>query len=345
MSLNFTRGTKDTTARAGEDLELTFANAHRQEEAASSDPLGILMRVLAALLILAASGVVVNYMLESVTIGYCTAGRNTNPTLEAMRARRLAVEVCSAENPALLPDGTPCPLPALPGLPRPDSCTLCPVHATCSQFRVEACDTGHLLKQHPLLFFLPARAESRALGSIGLLPRCIEDPERKLKIGALGRRVELELGAMRGRRTCAQRQPSPFSANKGGEARRWGVDIESLAGLMREKTKRLKNSETMLVNFHRDYQDAIQQLSEWGGIIIEKDARSRKRYIALKVPHFSWDCAISVRVRQWEQWQCIVFWLVLALLGGSSAPLWLVRGGCGAAWRLIRSTLQHFVVA
>ncbi|KAJ7887961.1 inner nuclear membrane protein MAN1 [Mycena leptocephala] len=274
----------------------------------------ILMRVLIVLLAFSALGVLVNYMLESAAIGYCAAGRNTNPTLEALQARRLAVEICNAENRALLPDGTPCPLPALPGVPRPDSCTPCPAHATCSQFHLEACDTGFLLKSHPLLFFLPAPAGSRALRSVGLLPRCVVDPQRKLKIGALGRRMEKELGATRGRRKCAQRQPSPFPAKEGGEARRWGVDVESLAGLMREKIKRLKDSENMLANFQREYEEAIQQLSEWSEIVVEKDARSRKRYIALKAPYFSWDCAISVKVREWEQWQRNMFWLVALFL-------------------------------
>ncbi|KAJ7913997.1 hypothetical protein B0H13DRAFT_2003435, partial [Mycena leptocephala] len=194
-------------------------------------------------------------------IGYCAAGRNTNPTLEALQERQLAVEICNAENRAPLPDGTPCPLPAVPGLPRSDSCTPCPAHATCSQFHLEACDTGFLLKSHPLLFFSPAPAGSRTLRSVWLLPRCVVDPQTKLKIGALGRRMENELGC-----------------------NAWAAQ------------------ENMLANFQREYEEAIQQLSD------------RKRYIALKAPYFSWDCAISVKVRKWEQWQRNVFWLVALFL-------------------------------
>ncbi|KAF7338325.1 Inner nuclear membrane protein SRC1 [Mycena venus] len=289
---------------------------------------GVLIRVLMALLALATSGVVVNYKLESAPIGYCAAGRDTNPTLDALRARRVAVEACNAENHTLLPDGTPCPLPALPGVPHPDACTPCPAHATCSQFRVEKCDTGYLLKSHPLLFFLPPPAGSKphsgdtvdtmwqvignvtdglpGFGSVGLPPRCVEDPERKLRIGALGRAVELELGAMHGRRKCAPRPPSLY-ANEGGEARRWGDDIDTLKNLMRQKATPMKNREKLLANFEHDYQEAIQQLSEWGGIIIEEDARSGKRYIAVKEPHLSWDCAIRIKLRNtWKQWQATV---------------------------------------
>jgi hypothetical protein len=225
---------------------------------------GILVRVLMALLGLAASGVVANYKIESAPIGYCAAGRDTNPTLEALRARRLAVEACNANNETLLADGTPCPLPALPGVPHPDACTPCPSHAKCSQFRVEACDKGYLLKPHPLLFFLPppGTAESKpgngadlvwrvvanatdglpGLGSVGLPPRCVEDPQRKLRIGALGRGVEKELGMMRGGRECASRPQSLYPANEGGEARQWGTDTQDLAERMRKRAKKLKDS-------------------------------------------------------------------------------------------------------
>ncbi|KAF8212275.1 Man1-Src1p-C-terminal domain-containing protein [Mycena galopus ATCC 62051] len=296
---------------------------------------GLVMRGLVALLALVGSGVVFNYKLESAPIGYCAAGRDTNPTLEALRGRRLEIERCNAENNTLLPDGTPCPLLPLPGLPQPDACTPCPAHATCSQFRVEACEPGYLLKPPALLFFLPPPAPESALwravgnvtdglpglGSVGLPPRCVEDPQRKLRIGALGRGVELELGAIRGRRKCASaRGPHAFPANEGGEARQWGVDMESLAGLMRERAKQIKDKareERVLASFAHDYEEAIQQLSEWGGVVIGEDVLSGKRYIALKTPHLTWDCEIKVRSRDiWEQWRSTVFGIALLILSG-----------------------------
>ncbi|KAJ7905452.1 Man1-Src1p-C-terminal domain-containing protein [Mycena olivaceomarginata] len=306
---------------------------------------GILVRVLMVLLGVAASGVVANYKIESAPIGYCAAGRDTNPTLEALRARRLAVEACNANNETLLADGTPCPLPALPGVPHPDACTPCPSHAKCSQFRVEACDKGYLLKPHPLLFFLPppGTAESKpgnsaelawhvvanatdglpGLGSIGLPPRCVEDPQRKLRIGALGRGVEKELGMMRGGRECASRPQSLYPANEGGEARQWGTDTQDLAERMRKRAKKLKDSDRILASFEHDFDEAIQQLSEWGGIIIGEDARSNKRYYALKTPHLTWDCAIKIHIREiWEQWRSTVF----AIIG-------LVMSGFYGSWR------------
>ncbi|KAJ7273673.1 Man1-Src1p-C-terminal domain-containing protein [Mycena haematopus] len=322
----------------------------------------ILMRLVIALLALATSGVVINYKLESAPIGYCAAGRDTNPTLEALRARRLEVEACNAENRTLLADGTLCPPPALPGLPQPDTCTPCPAHARCSQFRVEACEPGYLLKPHPLLFFLPppgsgADAAWRAvgnatdglpgLGSVGLPPRCVEDPQRKLRIGALGRTVEKELGAVRGRRLCASaRGPRAFPANEGGEARQWGMDTDSLAELMRERAKQLKDrarQERMLASFAHDYDEAIQQLSEWGGVVIGEDVHSGKRYIALKTPLLTWDCAVKVQVRGiWEQWRSTVFGIVLLIVSGFSATRRRAQGKveAGRVAELVQTALD-----
>jgi hypothetical protein len=215
--------------------------AVRQPPAEKIGTMGILMRIVLALLSLAASGVVVNYKLDSAQIGYCDAGRTTNPTLEALRAQRLAVETCNLENRTLLPDGTPCPLPALP-IPHADTCTPCPEHATCTQFSVVACDTGYLLRPHPLLFFLPTKSTPDAvwrvignatdglpgLGSVGLPPRCVEDPLRKQRIGSLGKSMEKELGEIRGRRLCSARNQSTFPEDEGGEARRWGEEVGHL---------------------------------------------------------------------------------------------------------------------
>lgn len=210
---------------------------------------GILLRIVLALISFATSGFMLNYKLQSAPIGYCDTGRQTNDALEALRARRLSVEACNRENRTLLPDGTPCPLPELP-IPHPDACTPCPEHGTCTQFSV-ACETGYLLRPHPLLFFLPAsgtpdamwRAIGNAtdglpgLGSVGLPPRCVEDPQRKRHIGALGKGVENELGQIRGRRVCAgSRGPGSFPDAEGGEARRWGEEEEHLAERMRTRT-------------------------------------------------------------------------------------------------------------
>ncbi|KAJ7046744.1 Man1-Src1p-C-terminal domain-containing protein [Mycena alexandri] len=290
---------------------------------------GILLRILSFLLMVASSGVVYQYKAESAPIGYCDAGTATNPTLEALRARRVAVEVCNRENQTLLPDGTPCPLPALP-IPHPDACTPCPERGTCTQFGV-VCDKGYLLQPHPLLFFLPAsnapdavwRAVANAtdglpgFGSVGLPPRCMEDPRRKLHIGKLGKSVEKDLGEMHGRRKCAGHAPSPFRDSEGGEARRWGDE----EGRLIEKFRPMKP----LPEYKDLFDEAIKELTEWGGLIIGEDVQ-RKRYLALKTPHLTWDCVLIVKSREiWAEWRATVYGFIALILGGVYARARRVR--------------------
>ncbi|KAJ7109339.1 Man1-Src1p-C-terminal domain-containing protein [Mycena epipterygia] len=298
----------------------------RQSPTEKVGAMSSLLRIVLVLLSLASSGVFVNYKFESSPIGYCDAGRTTNQALEALRAQRLTVEACNRENQTTLADGTPCPLPGLP-VPHPDACTPCPEHGTCTQFDV-TCEKGFLLRPHPLLFFLPAEGTPDAvwdvirnvtdgvpgLGSVGLPPRCVEDPQRKRHIGALGKAVEKELGAMHGRRVCAgSRGPGPIPDAKGGEARRWGVEVEELSERMRTRAPA-----KMLPGFADLFTEAIQQLSEWGGIIIGEDKSSGNRYVALKTPHLTWDCVVIVKSRAvWEEWRATVYGLIALILGGA----------------------------
>ena len=156
------------------------------------------------------------------------------------------------------------PLPLSP-FPHPDTCTPCPEHATCTQ-DVITCDTGYLLRSYPLLSFLPPPPQPResstlvplkissasdvvwkvisvtldglpGLGPVAFPPRCVEDPKRKRNIGALGRAVEAILGQERGKRLCAGGEVSKIVPNAdGGEARRWGIEMEKLKEALRRKT-------------------------------------------------------------------------------------------------------------
>ncbi|KAJ7156007.1 Man1-Src1p-C-terminal domain-containing protein [Mycena crocata] len=299
--------------------------ALRQPPAGEMSGMAVLSRLIFALLALAALSGVANYKIESAPIGYCDTGRSTNEALETIRAKRLAVEACNRENSTVMADGTLCPLPALP-LPRPDACMPCPEHGKCTQFSV-TCDTGFLRQPHPLLFFLPAektpdsvwRAIGNAtdglpwLGSIGLPPRCVEDPRRKAKIGALGKAMAAELGQTRGRRLCAgQRGPGPIPDAEGGEAKRWGEE----AGKLAEKMTAKHRAPIPAGEFKDLFDRAMAELSEWGGVDIQED-RSGNRYIALKTPHLTWDCMVIVKSRAvWEEWRATVYGLVALILGG-----------------------------
>jgi hypothetical protein len=256
-------------AEGGEMVAITSPRSHRR--VASS-----ILRLFYSILVLIFCGAVLNFKMESAPIGYCDRGSGTNNYLEELRGRRSAVEACNRENRTLLylpslsakseSDGasvTPCPLPPLLPLPHPDACTPCPDHATCSQYSV-VCDVGYLLRPHPLLSFLPASASAHNIslslsslptdllwkvlsmgldglpgfGSVALPPRCVEDPKRKRNIGALGKAIESLLGQERGRRLCAggKAVDEVVMDIEGGDAKKWGVELEKLRDVMKKKT-------------------------------------------------------------------------------------------------------------
>ncbi|KAF9451065.1 hypothetical protein P691DRAFT_808908 [Macrolepiota fuliginosa MF-IS2] len=279
-----------------------------------------------------------DYKTRSAAIGYCDAGSRTSRVLEEVKAHRLLAKECNRANRTTLyplgdttdrQDLTSCPLPSLIPLPEPESCTPCPEHASCSQFSV-TCDTGYLLHPNPLVFFLPTPPSSSNLsltsasspaefvwgtlfdslnglpgfGSVALPPRCWEDPNRKRHIGALGKAIEATLGKERGRRMCTSdtATQSHVKESDGGEARKWGVELLKLRETMRKKT-----SMNLLPAFEDTFNEAIQQLTQWGGIIIGEDSEGY-RYLAHKTPEFTWDCAVIIKAREaWAEWKSTVF--------------------------------------
>ena len=77
----------------------------------------------------------------------------------------------------------------------------------------------------------------------------------------------------------------------------------------------------MLHSFDDTFNEAIQQLTHWGGVIIGEDSEwvdwllfwlgkvtdlkhSGKRYVGHKTAHLTWDCVITVRLREiWGKWR------------------------------------------
>jgi hypothetical protein len=249
-----------------------------------SKPMPFFLRLLLALIALATSAAVVNFKTESASIGYCDTGSSTSSALEEAKAKWNAIEECNKENRTLLylsslsrhlpgmnggeaedENVAPCPPLPLSPLPHPATCTPCPDHATCAQHTV-TCNTGHLLRPHPLLFFLPAPPNSLqesslvplkfsspsdiiwkavsvamdglpGLGPVAFPPWCMEDPKRKRNIGALGKAVEAILGQERGKRLCAGEDGGwVIPDSEGGEARKWGVEVEKLKEALMRKT-------------------------------------------------------------------------------------------------------------
>ncbi|TFK76484.1 hypothetical protein BDN72DRAFT_785421 [Pluteus cervinus] len=304
----------------------------------------IWLRMLTLFIALTATTTVLNYKRESASIGFCNRGSNSNSALETLRSYRLAVDACNRENRTTLypigsdesPNGNlPCPPPHLP-LPQPDECTPCPGHGTCSQYSV-SCDNGYILRSHPLLFLLPAptfplngsassssnpsemvwRAISiladgmPGLGSVAFPPKCVEDPKRKRNIGVLGKAVEAMLGQERGRRICAGGKflDQVVDDRDGGEAKKWGVEVENLRDVMRKKT-----APHLLATFDDTFNEAIQQLIQWGGVVIGED-QDGNRFLAHKTPDLTWNCALTVKTREiWAEWRSTVIGIITVIL-------------------------------
>jgi hypothetical protein len=73
-------------------------------------------------------------------------------------------------------------------------------------------------------------------GPVAFPARCVEDPQRKKNIGALGKAVEALLGQERGLRVCAGDGLEVFANRDGGEAKNWGMEMGELREAMKKKT-------------------------------------------------------------------------------------------------------------
>ncbi|KAF9227964.1 hypothetical protein BS17DRAFT_774547 [Gyrodon lividus] len=293
-----------------------------------------LLTLLHAICLIVGSSIVVQYKSESAAIGFCDAGSNTNRALVEFQAHLSAIESCNWENRTLLElpselfdaitskDGTPCPPLSLIPLPHPSACTPCPEYASCTQHTV-TCSTGHLLRPHPILALLSPFGTAPSapvelvwnlisdatnglpgLGPVAFPPHCIEDPKRKRNIGALGKAIEALLGQERGKRVCAggpEDQPT-IRHNEGGEAKKWGLELEALRETMKQKT-----APHLLETFDDTFDEAIQQLVQWGSVVFGEDM-SGHRYLAHKTPNLTLNCQLTVKFRElWLRWRATVF--------------------------------------
>ncbi|RDX56861.1 hypothetical protein OH76DRAFT_1336428 [Lentinus brumalis] len=232
------------------------------------------------------------------------------------------------------PDGSTvelCPPPPLVPFVRPDECTPCPKHAVCTANSV-TCESGYILRPHPLLTPLPLPVLHKegglqsferplhkfdasdfphllysiissgfdglpSLGPVAAPPRCVEDPRRRRHIGALGKAIESMLANERGRRLCEGLNVGLPEGDEATEAQRWGMEVEKLREYIKEKT-----TPSMLSTLDDTFNEAVQQLVQWGGVFMGEDATG-KRFLAHKTPAMSWQCSVRVQARQsWSEW-------------------------------------------
>ena len=258
----------DSVLELAASREMAEHVTHVQHSLADPDRLNamqIFARGVIWLFILFAGYSAFQYKLESSAIGFCDAGSNSSRALRELLTKRLAIDECiekaahgssEVEQGAI---GVSCPLKPLVPLPHPKSCTPCPEHASCGQFEV-FCDSGYLIKPNILLSFIPVKPSSSelstkhapylaelffqtvsavtdgfpGLGSVGLPPRCAEDPQRRRNIGSLGKAIESSLAKERGRRVCYGNNLDDKISQE--DAMRWGVEVENLKEVFRKKT-------------------------------------------------------------------------------------------------------------
>ena len=295
---------------------VTHVQRHSLADSDRLNAMQIFARGIIWLLLLSTGYTAFQYKLESSAIGFCDTGSNTSRALRELLAKRLAIDECIGEtamNTSEVEQGTisdPCLLRPLVPLPHPKSCTPCPEHASCGQFEV-FCDSGYLIKPNILLSFIPVKASSSelstkhapyfgelffqavsaftdglpGLGSVGLPPRCAEDPQRRRNIGSLGKAIESTLAKERGRRVCLGNK---FDDNISQEdAMRWGVEVESLKEVFRKKTTvcsftfpssvfgiSLSAQPSLLPLFDDMFNEAIRQLVQWGGVYVDESSES-----------------------------------------------------------------------
>ncbi|KAI0637052.1 Man1-Src1p-C-terminal domain-containing protein [Trametes polyzona] len=238
-----------------------------------------------------------------------------------------------------------CPAPPLVPFAHPNQCSPCPKHATCTPNSV-ICENGFILRPHPLLAVLPVpythkeahsalqtyerpsgidtesdvprfiySVLSSALdglpyfGPVAFPPRCVEDPRRKRHIGVLGKAIESILANERGRRLCDGVGVGVPEGDEATEAQRWGIEVEKLREHIKEMT-----APSMLNTLDDTFNEAVQQLLQWGGVFMSEDATG-KRYLAHKTPAMSWECSLRVKAREaWSEWQRSVLGTALAIL-------------------------------
>ncbi|KAI0664889.1 Man1-Src1p-C-terminal domain-containing protein [Cubamyces menziesii] len=238
-----------------------------------------------------------------------------------------------------------CPAPPLVPFVQPDECTPCPKHATCTPSSV-TCDNGYILRPHPLLAAFPVPVTQKGalqnyerpssispdsdvshivysvlssafdglpyLGSVAFPPRCVEDPRRKRHIGVLGKAIESILANERGRRLCEGVGVGVSEGDEATEAQRWGIEVEKLREHIKEKTASPQPS--MLATLDDTFNEAVQQLLQWGGVFMGEDSTG-KRYLAHKTPTMGWECALRVKARDsWAEWRRSIIGTALSVL-------------------------------
>ncbi len=197
----------------------------------TSTLLGLMLRLFVVLSLGSMSTTLYLYKSESAPLGFCDTGKDTNSALTSLRKERQTLQQCELRNIGKT-DLNTCPLLVFTAVPLPDTCTTCPAHASCTRTKVQ-CDEGYIPKPH-LLSLVPFASQLvdgiPGFGPVAFPPKCVIDFTRKQNIGRLGKRIDNVLAVERGRRLCAG--VGTDKEIDGGDARKWGFEINQLKEVM-----------------------------------------------------------------------------------------------------------------
>lgn len=237
--------------------------ASLSEDASSSDivrkrataGLQVWFRLILSVIFVAGSSLVWTYKADSAALGYCDAGKATNPIVLRHLDEIQAAEDCRASIVHRADAGLP-PDPDLDSckmslLPRATKCTPCPPHAVCSVHSI-VCEPAYVLRQNPLSLIPFADVLLNGLpglGPVALPPRCVADVRRRQNVGRMARAIENKLASTRGDRVCAGIRSTGGDAQ---DAAAYGMSVDeirtSLTNRIPKGVSRMYDTSLILIN-------------------------------------------------------------------------------------------------
>lgn len=158
---------------------------------------------------------VYNYQNQSVQLGYCDSGSNTNSIIMSHQYKLSQARACVLQRDRDMEQALkageeykmrPCAfeevLPFFPLIPSPTACTPCPPHAQCEETHFIKCDLDYVEKEHPLAWLGAVADGLPGLGSVAFPKTCEKDYKRKKQVLEIARAVENKLAIRHGEVLC-----------------------------------------------------------------------------------------------------------------------------------------------
>lgn len=177
---------------------------------------------------------ITNWTQTASQIGFCDTLSNTNVHLLQNQAAIASARECAARhaNGGELGGEVGCDasaLPLIPFLPKPETCTPCPAHASCLAGQLIGCDKEYILSTPVVRSIAPALAQALngvpGLGSVAFPPSCVPDTEKLRLVGGLARNLEGSLAAERGEWVC---RVGGYNGADIGREHEFGLDVDDV---------------------------------------------------------------------------------------------------------------------